>query len=1298
MSSEEPATPRPVGSVATAWRRSLNLDERVRATTRCARGDGTNPPDLERGCLRLEQWRAQAPFASGQWFARRLAQAGVSEARLLEMLGEPEPLTGMPAEFSFDTSTAGMLPAWVSEIEQAYAAAAAPAQADAAAEPVALAPVALCARLDAGFLEAIRPLIARAVGRLRAGMAALASDDDVNLPDNANGDGDGDGDGRHAARAGRVDASAVEAALLDPLMARLLAMLQRTMMLELHVARLQGQLSGETSEQRFASFIEQLRQPAVALALLREYPVLARQICIAIDNWLDASLEFLARWHDDYATIRQQLRAGGAASRSDGGDANVNAKADANPNADGNANADADADADGQGDSDVDPLVGIGGEGGDSHGGGRAVMVAVCRSGFQVVYKPKPLAIDRRFQELLERVNASGFSTALRPVRVIDRGGYGWVEFVKPHGCASVDEVARFYHRQGGYLALLYVLAAMDFHHENVIAAGEHPVMIDVEALLHPRVARGGGGDGGNRGGGGDGNGSDGNSAAAGADFVTREAFDESVLASGLLPQRVFLGAELGEFDVSGIGAEAGGAMPWRYPAVAAAGTDEMHFARRQAVIDATHHRPTIDGAAVSAGDHAGDLEAGFREMYALLLARRGELLASNGWLDAFADAPIRAIFRGTSRYAEFLAESFHPDVLRDALDRDRLFDRLWEEAAGEQPAFVRLIPAEVADLWRNDIPFFVTRPGSRDVWGSTGEPIVDVFAESGISRARGRVARLGPADLERQVWFIRASMTTLQAATTAALRPRYRLEVAEEFVSAQSAPASTSAPTPTSVSLAPPFAPSSAPSSAPSAPPHYDRLLRAACAVGDRLIELSFDAGRGAAGRAGRGGRARAAGDTSWVGLVMNRDERWSLLPLGTDLYDGVPGVVLFLAHLGAVANEPRYTDTARRALRTLQRGLESAAGPAADKRPFVGGIGAFVGWGGIIYTLAHLRTLWREPKLIAQAVQWADVAAEAIEGDRDFDVISGAAGCIAAMLALDACGTTVGTGAAGAAAVTGAAGGRAMEVAVRCGERLLARAKPMPRGGVAWDTTMPATAPLTGFSHGAAGIGWALLELAARSGDARFRAAGVGAIAYERSVFSPQHANWADFRRLSGGGGERTSAGGEAQDGHPRDVRDARDATEEDASLAARHEQLSWCHGAPGIGLARLRCLRRLDDPRLRDEIDVAVGATLANGFGFNHTLCHGDLGNLELLLEASRAFPHNAAWRAATDRILAGILDSIERDGLLCANPRQVESPGLMTGIAGIGYAMLRHARPDVPSILILDPPAPVAARPV
>jgi lantibiotic modifying enzyme len=108
------------------------------------------------------------------------------------------------------------------------------------------------------------------------------------------------------------------------------------------------------------------------------------------------------------------------------------------------------------------------------------------------------------------------------------------------------------------------------------------------------------------------------------------------------------------------------------------------------------------------------------------------------------------------------------------------------------------------------------------------------------------------------------------------------------------------------------------------------------------------------------------------------------------------------------------------------------------------------------------------------------------------------------------------------------------------------------------------------------------------------------------------------------------------------------------------------------------------------VRREITQAVETTLASGFGDNHSLCHGDLGNLDFILQASEVL-NNDKWRAAVQHMTARVLDDVERNGWKCGIVKPVETPGLMTGLAGIGYGMLRLAEPNVtPSVLTLSPP--------
>jgi len=261
-------------------------------------------------------------------------------------------------------------------------------------------------------------------------------------------------------------------------------------------------------------------------------------------------------------------------------------------------------------------------------------------------------------------------------------------------------------------------------------------------------------------------------------------------------------------------------------------------------------------------------------------------------------------------------------------------------------------------------------------------------------------------------------------------------------------------------------------------------------------------------------------------------------------------------------------------------------------------------------------------------------------------FDVAGGAAGCIAALRCL----------------YRTAPSDRITAVAIQCGDHLLARGEAM-ESGIGWRPKFVGRRPLAGFANGAGGIAWALLDLSAWTGLERFRAAAFAAWAYERSLFVEETGNWQDLRER----GTRAGASANGRSGGPT----------------------AWCHGAPGIGLARLRSLDLADDPDVRAEIAAALETTLRDGFGRNHSLCHGDLGNLELLLQAQRVL--GGSWQPHIERLTATVLDSIEAGGWRSGIPYGVETPGLMAGLAGIGYGLLRMAEPErVPSVLVLDSP--------
>lgn len=925
--------------------------------------------------------------------------------------------------------------------------------------------------------------------------------------------------------------TAVNAAMA-PLPWTLHSMLVRPMVLELNVARVEGRLAGTTPAERFEEFARRVGAPDGALAFLAEYPVLARIVLATLDRWERASAEFLERLAADWSAIVRALA--------------------------------------GVGPSATSRLVRIDGGAGDSHRDGRSVLVAHFDDGARVVYKPRGLAVDVHFQELLAWANRAGDHLPFRTLAVLDRGDHGWVEFVAAAPCASEDEVRRFYRRQGGLIALLYVLEAIDFHYENLIASGEHPVLVDLESLFHARVGEETVED-------------------ASLRLVTR-ATARSVLRIGILPQRVHVDGEFAGVDLSGLGGAEGQLTPERVLQWSDVATDTMRARRERVSMPGAKNLPSVGGEKAEVIRYEAELQRGFAEVYRLIAARRDELVAPAGPIARFANDPVRCVLRPTHSYGSILTESFHPDNLRDGLERDRFLDRIWI-GVDTAPHLERVVAIERADLERLDVPVFTTTPSSLDLVGARGERVRRFLDASGMQLVERKLRELDEADLRRQLWFVHASLATLEISKPTLEWTTYPAVAIEH---------------------------------APREADVRARLVAAARRTGDRMLDLAL----------------RDERDVAWVGLQYD-DRSWSMVPLLEDLYSGSAGVVLFLAHLGATTGDARYTSAARAAFGTWRHRLDSSA-------TLVRAIGAFNGWGGAIWTLAHLARLWREPELLHDARAIVERVGPLVDEDAHLDVIGGSAGLVAALCALQRV----------------APHDANVELARRAGDRLVRGATRMS-SGAGWFTRIDTELPITGFSHGAAGIAWALCELHALTGEERYRATALDGVLYERARLVAAEGNWLETSR--------------EELARPVDER-------RNGALS-----VAWCYGAPGVGLARLRSMRVLDHAWVREDLEIALDTTLRRGFGRNHSLCHGDLGNLDFVMQAAEAL-EDATLRRKALEIQATVLASIDASGFLSGVPLGVESPSLMNGLAGIGYGLLRAAMPErIPSVLTLDAPS-------
>lgn len=321
---------------------------------------------------------------------------------------------------------------------------------------------------------------------------------------------------------------------------------------------------------------------------------------------------------------------------------------------------------------------------------------------------------------------------------------------------------------------------------------------------------------------------------------------------------------------------------------------------------------------------------------------------------------------------------------------------------------------------------------------------------------------------------------------------------------------------------------------------------------------------------------------------------------PVGDDLYTGRAGIALFLAGLFRATGEARWRELAL-------AGLRADADAAADP-------------GGRIYALSTAAHLLAAPALAEQAERLAHGISSEGDGWRSsvypWGVLDGEAGLLLGLLALHR-----GTNDPGI-----------LREAVGCGQRIL-------RAGEEW--THPRRG-LGGFSHGAAGIAYALTKLYEATGEARFWEGAGRGWAFQRTLYDDPAGNWQDRRG---------------------DVPVYLD---------------NWCNGAAGIGLAAAGCLDTL--PELADVVERAASLLLApDSLPFLDTLCCGGFGQIDCLLEMGLGCGR-PEWVQAAVAQTESLLGQARQRGafrLYDDLPAHLFNPGFFRGVAGIGYTLLRLA---------------------
>lgn len=224
-------------------------------------------------------------------------------------------------------------------------------------------------------------------------------------------------------------------------------MISKICVLEMHCAKKNNLLKGDTSKKRFNYFINSLSTKEIAISILNKYPELEINLADRLNCFVENIKILFMRMKKDKLIIQKILK-----------------------------------------NNFITNVVHIEWLG-DSHCKGQCTALIIFgdhdNKRHKLIYKPRSLASDIAMQTYLNWFDSHTKTKLFYNCQIIDKKKYGWREFIEYKKCNSNDQIKKFYFRLGVLTTLIFSLSGRDIHASNIIAHGEYPILIDCECLAY---------------------------------------------------------------------------------------------------------------------------------------------------------------------------------------------------------------------------------------------------------------------------------------------------------------------------------------------------------------------------------------------------------------------------------------------------------------------------------------------------------------------------------------------------------------------------------------------------------------------------------------------------------------------------------------------------------------------------------------------------------------------------------------------------------------------------------------------
>lgn len=344
----------------------------------------------------------------------------------------------------------------------------------------------------------------------------------------------------------------------------------------------------------------------------------------------------------------------------------------------------------------------------DHHNGNQSVLI-FRMSGCRMVYKPRSMAIDAAWNSMLLKMQEACPGFRLRPLTVLNKGEYGYVSYVQREECASPEA---YYRNAGFLLCIASLFGATDLHYENLIAACDSPVIIDLETIISPRPLS--------------------RFALLEADKQTSHIIN---VGRTLLLSKWVGATQEGAREIGGL--------------------VSTHASGRNS--------PFQGSRTFSADQFSASLISGFCDLYRWILDHRNQvssMISQSG----FDGCRVRYVFRRTALYAKMYRHFLHARFMKRAALYEGVTSRM---GAGLVVSFTKenadwlwpLVEAEEKAIRRGDIPYFWCEGDTKDIASADGTLVRDFFESTPLALVMDNLARMSENRLQYELSYIRKSL-----------------------------------------------------------------------------------------------------------------------------------------------------------------------------------------------------------------------------------------------------------------------------------------------------------------------------------------------------------------------------------------------------------------------------------------------------------------------------------------------------------------------------------------------------------